>query len=274
MQLRYNFRLYPTPAQRQSLARAFGCARVVFNDGLRLRVDAHRAGLAYVPDGVLLKTVTTDAKLTPERAWLTEVSAVVLQQAVADLNRAYRAFFDSVVGRRKGARVGHPRFRSKKDSRQSVRFTNNSHFRITDTGELRLPKIGDVEVRWSRQLPTAPSSVTVTKDACDRYFASFVVEVAEVALPSTEAEVGIDQAVRTGAPSHRQVRAHVPDVLDVWCGGRSQIAVGAEVDLWCLQDRPRPGPQCSTQHPRARTCREVKRLWRGRKTWSDPGRPR
>ncbi len=237
-------------------------------------MDAHRAGLAYVPDGVLLKTVTTDAKLTPERAWLTEVSAVVLQQAVADLNRAYRAFFDSVVGRRKGARVGHPRFRSKKDSRQSVRFTNNSHFRVTDTGELRLPKIGDVEVRWSRQLPTAPSSVTVTKDACDRYFASFVVEVAEVALPSTEAEVGIDQAVRTGAPSHRQVRAHVPDVLDVWCGGRSQIAVGAEVDLWCLQDRPRPGPQCSTQHPRARTCREVKRLWRGRKTWSDPGRPR
>ncbi len=90
VQLRYNFRLYPTPAQCQSLARAFGCARVVFNDGLRLREEAHRAGLAYVPDGVLQKRVTTDAQRTPERAWLTEVSAVVLQQAVADLNRAYR----------------------------------------------------------------------------------------------------------------------------------------------------------------------------------------
>ncbi|MHB8457547.1 MAG: helix-turn-helix domain-containing protein, partial [Acidimicrobiales bacterium] len=41
MQLRYNFRLYPTPSQCQSLARAFGCARVVFNDGLRLREEAH-----------------------------------------------------------------------------------------------------------------------------------------------------------------------------------------------------------------------------------------
>ncbi|MHB8247197.1 MAG: helix-turn-helix domain-containing protein, partial [Acidimicrobiales bacterium] len=49
MQLRYNFRLYPTPSQRQSLARAFGCARVVFNDGLRLREEAHEAGLAYPP---------------------------------------------------------------------------------------------------------------------------------------------------------------------------------------------------------------------------------
>ncbi|HME66325.1 MAG TPA: helix-turn-helix domain-containing protein, partial [Streptosporangiaceae bacterium] len=33
MQLRYTYRLYPTPGQRDALARAFGCARVVFNDG-------------------------------------------------------------------------------------------------------------------------------------------------------------------------------------------------------------------------------------------------
>ncbi|MEV6981690.1 helix-turn-helix domain-containing protein, partial [Sphaerisporangium sp. NPDC051017] len=31
MQLRYNFRLYPTAGQRVALAKAFGCARVVFN---------------------------------------------------------------------------------------------------------------------------------------------------------------------------------------------------------------------------------------------------
>jgi putative transposase len=43
-QLRYNYRLYPTPGQRAALARAFGCARVVFNDGLRARQEAHAAG--------------------------------------------------------------------------------------------------------------------------------------------------------------------------------------------------------------------------------------
>ncbi len=55
MQLRYNYRLYPTPGQHAALARAFGCARVVFNDGLvrhevlhdRVEVkDHHRRAVA------------------------------------------------------------------------------------------------------------------------------------------------------------------------------------------------------------------------------------
>jgi putative transposase len=37
VQLRYRYRIYPSPAQRQALARAFGCARVVCNDCLGLR---------------------------------------------------------------------------------------------------------------------------------------------------------------------------------------------------------------------------------------------
>ena len=50
MRLRYNYRLYPTAGQRDALARAFGCARVVFNDGLRARQEAHAAGLPYLTD--------------------------------------------------------------------------------------------------------------------------------------------------------------------------------------------------------------------------------
>lgn len=192
MQLRYNFRLYPTPGQRQSLAKAFGCARVVFNDGLRARRVAHAAGLLHPPDGALLKQVTTDAKRTPERAWLAEVSAVVLQQAVADLSAAYRNFFDSLSGKRKGRSVAPPRFRSRKDQRQSIRFTRNARFAVTSSGKLRLPKIGDVPVRWSRVLPSEPSSVTVIKDATGRYHASFVVETEDVPHPERTEEVGID----------------------------------------------------------------------------------
>ncbi|MFS8096007.1 transposase [Lentzea alba] len=59
-------------------------------------------------------------------------------------------------------------------------------------GRLRLPKIGDVPVRWLRQLPAAPSSVTIVKDAAGRYFASFVVSTKDEALPLAESEVGID----------------------------------------------------------------------------------
>src|SRR5439155_6280535 len=129
---------------------------------------------------------------SPERAWLSEVSAVVLQQALADLNTAFRNFFASVTGKRKGRKVAPPRFRSRKDNRQAIRFTKNSRFAVLDNGRLRLPKIGDVPVRWSRNLPSDPSSVTVIKDAAGRYFASFVVQTSEKSLPPTDSEVGID----------------------------------------------------------------------------------
>ena len=191
MQLRYNYRLYPAPRQRQALARAFGCARVVFNDALAARQDAHAAGQPYLTDGELSARLTA-AKATRERAWLGEVSAVVLQQALADLTAAYRNFFASAAGTRKGPRAGPPRFRSRKDRWQAIRFTRNARFAVTPGGKLRLPKIGDIAVRWSRDLPSQPSSVTVMKDAAGRYFASFVIRAAGDPLPACGAETGID----------------------------------------------------------------------------------
>ncbi|HEY3647869.1 MAG TPA: RNA-guided endonuclease TnpB family protein [Streptosporangiaceae bacterium] len=191
MQLRYNFRLYPTSGQQQALARAFGCARVVFNDALRARQQAHAAGLPHVADAELSARLTA-AKATPERAWLSDVSAVVLQQALADLTAAYRNFFASLTGRRMGPKIAPPTFRSRKDRRQAIRFTANARFKILPSGKLRLPKIGDVSVRWSRSLPSEPSSVTVVKDAAGRYFASFVVQAAAEPLAPAGTVVGID----------------------------------------------------------------------------------
>ncbi|MEO3776482.1 transposase [Micromonospora sp. B11E3] len=193
VQLRYQFRVYPTPSQQVELAKAFGCARVVFNDGLRVRQQAREQGEKYVSDAELSKRVITQAKLTPQRAWLGEVSAVVLQQALADLNTAYRNFFASVTGKRKGRKVAPPRFRSRKDNRQAIRFTKNSRFKVCDNGRLRLPKIGDLDVRWSRELPSDPSSVAIIRDAAGRYFASFVVQTTQdERLPEADSKVGID----------------------------------------------------------------------------------
>ncbi|MET9129693.1 helix-turn-helix domain-containing protein [Streptomyces antibioticus] len=94
MQLRYSFRLYPSAGQRAALARAFGCARVVYNDALRARETARGKGLPFPKTGDLSRQLITEAKNTPERAWLGEVSAVVLQQSLRDLDTAYRNFFD------------------------------------------------------------------------------------------------------------------------------------------------------------------------------------
>jgi putative transposase len=191
MQLRYRYRLYPSPGQSAALARAFGCARVVFNDALRVRQQTYTAGLPYITDAELSARLTA-SKATAERAWLSEVSSVVLQQALADLNAAYRNFFASITGKRKGPKIAPPRLRSRKDHRQAVRFTRNARFKVLPNGKLRLPKIGDVPARWSRPLPSDPSSVTVIKDPAGRFFASFVVEADPRALPKTAAAIGID----------------------------------------------------------------------------------
>ncbi|MFD7796226.1 RNA-guided endonuclease InsQ/TnpB family protein [Streptomyces sp. NPDC059759] len=196
MQLRYSFRLYPDLGQQRALAQAFGCARVVFNDAVHAREDERKAEQPFPTAAELSKRLITEAKQTVERSWLGEVSAVVLQQSLRDVETAYRNFFASLKGDRKGPKIGRPRFKSRKDARQSIRFTANARWNITDNGRLCLPKIGAVKVIWSRTLPTTPSSVTVIKDAAGRYFASFVVDtdpaVDAARMPETDRTIGID----------------------------------------------------------------------------------
>ncbi|WP_318216560.1 RNA-guided endonuclease TnpB family protein [Streptomyces sp. SCL15-6] len=198
MQLRYNYRAYPDATQRRALARAFGCARVVWNDCLRARKQAHTAELAYVTSAELSRVRITQAKRTEERAWLAEVSAVVLQQSLRDLDAAYKNFFDSLKGKRAGRKVGPPRYKSKKDTRQSIRLNTNA-FSLTDDGRVYVAKVGNLKVKWSRRLPATPSSLTVTKDSSGRYFLSFVVDTATDVLPELDTDAGIDLGLSTFA---------------------------------------------------------------------------
>lgn len=197
MRLRYNYRVYPTPGQRIALARAFGCARVVYNDNLRVREEAHLAGV-NLSDAEIQRRVITDAKRTPQRAWLREVSSVALVQASQDARTAYRNWFDSLSGRRRGAKLGKPKFRSRKDHRQAIRLTRNG-FSLRGNRRLYVAKVGELKVAWSRELPTTPSSVTIIKDSAGRYFGSFVVDVDSAPLPEIASEVGIDLGLKTFA---------------------------------------------------------------------------
>ncbi|MCX4779167.1 hypothetical protein OG435_20670 [Streptomyces sp. NBC_01264] len=95
----------------------------------------------------LSKALITTAKKTGERAWLSDAPVGVLQQALRDLDKAWAAHEDSKTGKRKGPKVAPPRFKSKKDNRESARFTASDRFKILDDGKLRLPKVGDVRVK-------------------------------------------------------------------------------------------------------------------------------
>ncbi|HCU94669.1 MAG TPA: transposase [Actinobacteria bacterium] len=188
MQVRYRYRIYPSPGQEQALARAFGCARVVFNDCLRLRDACHAAG-EKISDTEVQRRVITLAKRTPDRAWLGEVASVALVQACQDARRAYRNWFGSLSGKRKGRVVGHPKFR-RKHGRQSIRLTRNGF--ALRSQRLYVAKVGEMQVRWSRPLPSGPSSVTVIREPDGRYYASFVVERKTAPLPACAREIGVD----------------------------------------------------------------------------------
>ncbi|MCX5406990.1 transposase [Streptomyces sp. NBC_00335] len=209
VQLRYQYRVYPTPGQALRARRVFGCRRVVWNDALAVvkpikasnkLLGSPKTRIAEGPYGqiprnpALSQKLVTVGKKTLERAFLSDAPVGVLQQTLRDFDKAWAAHEDSKTGKRKGPRVGPPRFKTRRDSRQTARFTRSDRWSITEDGLLRLPKIGDIEVKWSRDLPSDASSVTLIKDRSDRYFVSFVVESDPAAdvLPPVDGDQGID----------------------------------------------------------------------------------
>ncbi|NET17197.1 MAG: IS200/IS605 family element transposase accessory protein TnpB [Okeania sp. SIO1H6] len=210
MKARFKYRIYPTPGQKYRLAKLFGCVRVVWNDSLACCQQKHRSGEKKPTNSDMQKQFITKAKKAEDREWLSEVSAIPLQQSLNDLNQAYQNFFKSTKGQRKGKPVKPPKFKSRK-SKQTARFTKGG-FKVGQD-KVYLAKIGKLKIIWSRELPNAPSSVTVIKDSAHRYFLSFVVEIQPEILPKTDNSVGIDLGIKTFATFSDGTKVDAPKPL-------------------------------------------------------------
>jgi putative transposase len=183
----YKYRFYPTDEQARNLAQTFGCCRFVYNHGL------HTRKRAYFDQGIKLSHRDLSAAITALKKqegtqWLREVSSVPLQQSLRHLDTAYTNFFEG--------RADYPVFK-KKHKQQSATYTNNA-FTFRE-GKLTLAKQKEpLNMVWSRSLPedATPSSVTVSKDPCGRYFISMLVEEGIGTLPMTDKVVGIDLGIK------------------------------------------------------------------------------
>ncbi|MDR5743554.1 transposase [Caballeronia peredens] len=176
----FRFRFYPTAAQEQQLAQHFGCVRFVYNHMLARRQQRRKDGLKsnYVDDAAAL----TVLKRAPECLWLRDVSIVALQASLRHLDTAYQNFF--------ARRAGFPRFKRKRAA-QSYALMRNG-FTLRD-GKLTLAKMAaPLDVRWSRELPATPSSLTVLRDAAGRYFVSLLCDDEVAPLPATAKVVAAD----------------------------------------------------------------------------------
>ncbi|GGA59115.1 hypothetical protein CYANOKiyG1_80530 [Okeania sp. KiyG1] len=216
MKARFKYRIYPTPGQKYRLAKLFGCVRVVWNDSLAYSQQRYKSEEKKSTNSELQKLFITQAKKTKCREWLSEVSNIPLQQSLNDLNRrgerpfAPTNFFKSTQGQRKGKPVKPPKFKSRK-SKQTARFTKGG-FKVGQH-KVYLAKIGKLKIVWSRELPTATSSVTVIKDSAHRYFLSFVVEIQPEILPKTDNSVGIDLGIKTFATFSDGTKIDAPKPL-------------------------------------------------------------
>ena len=181
----YKYRFYPTPEQEVLLARTFGCVRFVYNSVLRYRTDAfheRQEKIGYAAASAKLTALKKD----PDLAFLSDVSCVPLQQSLRHQQTAFKNFFEG--------RARYPRFKSKRH-RQSAEFTR-SGFKYRD-GQLFLAKSKDpLAIRWTRDLPCEPTTITVSRDSAGRYFVSCLCQFDPRALPVTPKITGIDLGLK------------------------------------------------------------------------------
>jgi len=190
MRTAYKCRAYPTPEQASVLNRTFGCIRVVWNRTLAWRQARYRdsrASTSYSQASAYL----TAMKATDDLGWLTEVSSVPLQQALRHQQAAFAGFF--------AGRARYPRYKSR-SGRQSAEYTR-SGFRYRD-GQLLLAKTSTPLAftwSWPHIDPASldPTTVTVSRDPCGRWYVSFAVEAPEPApLPFAGAMAGVDLGIK------------------------------------------------------------------------------
>jgi putative transposase len=171
------------------LSRTFGCVRVVWNRTLAWR-HARWYGEGKPTNIPEANAHLTAMKRDPDLAWLAEVSSVPLQQVLRSQQKAFVNFF--------AKRARYPRFKSRQ-GRQSAEYTR-SGFRWRD-GQLWVAKAdAPLDIVWSwpdiDRATIDPSTVTVSRDRCGRWYVSLAVDVADPEpLPQTGMAVGVDLGV-------------------------------------------------------------------------------
>lgn len=189
----YKYKLIPNQEQMETLSKYFGCVRFIYNWGLNRKIETHKESGKSI-NSLKLSRELTLLKQKKEFEWLNECSAVSLQQSLRNLDAAFSNFF------KKNAK--YPKFKSKKYSRDSVKFIRNVHFDFRDW-TVKLPKIGKVYLcknRTFNQSTCKQGTTTVSRDHCGTYWCVVTVddlqEMPSKAEISKDSSVGIDLGIK------------------------------------------------------------------------------
>lgn len=185
----YVQRLHGTAEQEEAFARFAGVCRLVYNLALEQRRDHWRNYMART--GKRISAISQSKELTELRAkfdWIAETPQVTQEYALRDLDRAFRGFF--------AGRNGYPSPR-RKGLNDAFRFKGREarlHRLNRRWGVVKLPKIGEVRFRWTRDIPGRLLNVTVKRDA-HGWSVIFACEVEIEAAPPSKPAIGVDRGV-------------------------------------------------------------------------------
>ena len=196
----YKFRMYPNSEQEVLINKTFGCVRFIYNKMLGDKIayyEEHKA-----------KLNTTPAQYKQEFEWLKEVDSLALCNAQLNLQTAYNNFFRDV-------KTGFPKFKSKHRDRNSY-TTNNVNGSIRIEGkQIKLPKLGLVNVKFHRQVYSeyAIKSCTISKSPTGKYYISILVEYeAKIPHPTIDIDnlLGLDMDMKNLFTDSQGNRAEYP----------------------------------------------------------------
>lgn len=173
----YKVRIYPNKNQEILINKTFGCTRFIFNQMLSERSDVYEE-LKDDKRKLYEYKYKTEKQYKDEFSFMKEVDSISLQQARVDLDTAFKNFFQSRSGKRRGKKVGFPKWRSKKENRKSYRTQNvhNNIFIDFNKKQIKLPKLGLVSYTDDRLFYAVIKNVTIEKTPTGKYFASICVE--------------------------------------------------------------------------------------------------
>lgn len=170
-------RLYPNVTQAIQINKLLGCYRVVYNQCLARKIKSYEENKVSENRTTLSHFIHHELLKDDNFVWLREQNTKVLKQAVNDMLSAYKNFFTQ--------HKGFPRFKSKKDNKQSCRFELGAISKRNDytTYKLSLANIRNVKFKCNKKyaeyLQKHKANIrqaTLTKLPCGEYYLSILVD--------------------------------------------------------------------------------------------------
>ena len=182
-------RLYPSEDQKILLNKTFGCCRLLYNERLAEHIAWYNQNKDLPKDQRSKFRGKLPKQLREEKyEFLSEVIAEPLINSQRNCEEAFNNFFKSISGKRKGRKVGFPKFKAKKDHKDSFALYMIKKDGLIDFNSrtIFIPKLKDTKFRIANSslkskwiewfLEAIPLSMTVSRNACGEYYCSILFE--------------------------------------------------------------------------------------------------